>query len=270
LPYFQYDQTENYARLCGGCEEAPMSQLAQHYTDPRLVALYDIENPRGADTDFYLALAVELDVHTVLDLGCGTGLLTIELAHNDRRVIGVDPSPMMLAVARQKPGAERVHWIQGDSTALGTTEADLVIMTGNVAQVFLDDAVWEVTLRDTHAALRPGGYLAFESRNPDDRGWERWNRDDTYTEFDTPNGPMICWLELVSVGKGHIHYVGHNVFKSTGEVVVASDELRFRTRSELEDSLRKAGFTVEHLFGDWHGGSLTSNSRIMVFVARRS
>lgn len=34
--------------------------LAGHYVDPRLVALYDLENQRGADTDFYLGLAREL------------------------------------------------------------------------------------------------------------------------------------------------------------------------------------------------------------------
>jgi hypothetical protein len=42
-----------------------------------------------------------------------------------------------------------------------------------VAQVFLDDAEWATTLRAIHTALRPGGHLAFESRNPDDRAWER-------------------------------------------------------------------------------------------------
>ena len=47
-------------------------KLDQHYVDPRLVALYDRDNPRGADTDFYLALATELDARTILDLGSFT------------------------------------------------------------------------------------------------------------------------------------------------------------------------------------------------------
>ena len=47
--------------------------------NPRLVELYDIENPRGADTDFYLSLAAELDAHRILNLGCGTGLLPREV-----------------------------------------------------------------------------------------------------------------------------------------------------------------------------------------------
>src|SRR5690242_1485933 len=145
-----------------------MVKLDRHYTDPRLVELYDGDNPRGADTDFYVRLAEELGARRILDLGCGTGILTRELAVDGREVIGVDPAPAMLAYARRQPGAERVRWIEGDSSALGTPEADLVIMTGNVAQIFLDDAEWAATLRDIAAALRPGGHLAFESRNPDD------------------------------------------------------------------------------------------------------
>src|SRR4051794_9200939 len=110
-------------------------KLDLHYVDPRLVELYDSANPRGADTDFYIQLAADLNARTILDLGCGTGLLTRELAVGDRHVIGVAPAPAMLAVARRHPGAERVRWIEGDSGAMGRPDADLVIMTGNVAQV---------------------------------------------------------------------------------------------------------------------------------------
>jgi SAM-dependent methyltransferase len=247
-----------------------MPKLDLHYVDPRLVELYDLENTRGADTDFYVSLAAELEARRILDLGCGTGLLTRELAIEGRQVTGVDPAPAMLAFARRQPGAKRVQWVEGDSSALGTPEANLVIMTGNVAQVFLDDAEWEATLRNIYAALRPGGYLAFESRNPADRAWERWNRSATYTRFDSPNGPLESWLELVSVGDGRVCFEGHNVFNATGEVLVVRSELRFRSRAELAASLVSSGFTVAQVYGDWQRGPLADTSRIMVFVARRN
>ncbi len=246
-----------------------MIRIDEHYVDPRLAELYHIENSRGADTDFYLGLAAELGAHRILDLGCGTGLLTRELADPGRQVVGVDPAPAMLAVARRQPGAERVRWIEGDAQALGTPEADLVVMTGNVAQIFLDDADWLATLAAIHAALRPGGYLAFESRNPDDRAWERWNRAATYQQFDSPNGPMESWLELVRVGDGRVSFEGHNIFLSTGEVVVARSELRFRSLEEITDTLTNTGFTIEHVYGDWQKGALLSTSRVMIFIARR-
>jgi SAM-dependent methyltransferase len=247
-----------------------MVHLDQHYLDPRLVALYDRENTRGAETDFYVRLAADLHARTILDLGCGTGLLTRELATDGRHVTGVDPAPAMLAYARRQPGADRVQWVEGDASAVGTPEADLVLMTGNVAQVFLDDSAWAATLRGIHAALRRGGYLAFESRNPDDRAWERWTRAATYERIASPTGPMETWLDVVSVNNGRVCFEGHNVFTATGEVVVARSELRFRSQAELTDTLHNAGFTVEQVYGNWQRGPLAHTSRIMVFVARRT
>ena len=244
-------------------------KLDLHYVDTRLVELYDLDNPCGIDTDFYLALAKETNAHRIIDFGCGTGLLTCELAIEGRQVIGVDPSTAMLAVARRKPNAERVQWIEGDSSALGKREADLAIMTGNVAQVFLDGMEWEETLHALYAALRPGGYLAFESRNPLARAWEKWDHEDTFEQIDTPFGFMECWLELIKVENDSVQFLGHNVFKSTGEDVVASSELRFRHKAELASSLMNAGFTIEHVYGNWHREPFTETSRLMIFVAQR-
>jgi SAM-dependent methyltransferase len=245
-------------------------KLEEQYIDPRLVELYDLENQGRDDIDFYVRLAADLGARHILDLGCGTGVLTRELASVEGRdVTGVDPAAAMLAVARRRPGAERVRWVEGDASALGMPEADLVVMTGNVAQIFLEEADWNAALRAIHAALSPGGHLAFESRNPNDRAWERWNRATTYGQMDTPNGPVESWLELVSAGDGRVRVDGHNVFAATGEYVVARSELRFRSRAELTASLAGAGFTIEHVYGDWARGPLTGASRVMVFVATR-
>ncbi len=246
-----------------------MRKLEEQYADPRLVDLYDIENPRGADTDFYLRLAAELGARRIIDLGCGTGLLTRELATAGRQVVGVDPAPAMLSCARRQPGAERVHWVEGDASDLGVPEADLLLMTGNVSQVFLEDADWRAALAAVRAVLRPGGHLAFESRNPEDRAWDRWNRESSYAKYDSPHGPIESWVELLSVDGGRVRFEGHTIFLSTGEVKVVESELLFRSQEELVSSMIDAGFTVERVYGDWHAGPLLHTSRVMIFVARR-
>ena len=120
-----------------------------------------------------------------------------------------------------------------------------------------------------NATLRSGGYLAFESRNPEVRAWEKWIRDETFEQIDTLFGLMECWMELVSVKNGRVHFVAHNLFKSTGEDVVAGSELRFRNKAELTNSLIKAGFIIEQVYGNWNRELFTEISRFMVFVARR-
>ena len=77
-----------------------------HYEDPRLVALYDLDNPWSADTDFYLGLSGACDgsgqrpAKRILDLGCGTGLLTCAFAAQGHDALGVDPASTMLSAAR--------------------------------------------------------------------------------------------------------------------------------------------------------------------------
>jgi SAM-dependent methyltransferase len=51
---------------------------------------------------------------SVLDLGCGTGQLTVPLADRYDRVIGADPSPDMLALARSRSGGAPVAWLLAD------------------------------------------------------------------------------------------------------------------------------------------------------------
>src|SRR5207249_1009866 len=75
------------------------------YTDPELVAFYDLENAWGADSDTCRVLAKE--ARSVLDLGCGTGIAAAALVEG-RSVTGVDPAAAMLAVARDRPGGDRV------------------------------------------------------------------------------------------------------------------------------------------------------------------
>ncbi len=243
--------------------------LDLHYTDERLVALYDPANTDRSDVAYYCAIADEIAAHTIIDLGCGTGSLTCALADGTRQITGIDPSGAMLAVARQRPGAGAVRWVTGTSANIGQPDADLVIMTGNVAQVFLDDDAWQTTLRHIFAAVRPGGWLAFESRNPEAREWEIWNRDQTFTRTATPMGVVQEWVTVTDVAGGCVHMQGYNVFENTGETVVATSILRFRTLNELQSSLNAAGFAIEQVCGNWQREPIHSTSPCIIVLARR-
>ena len=246
-------------------------KLDLHYVEPRLVQLYDTDNPLGIDSDFYMQLATELDAKVICDLGCGTGLLTRKLAIDDRQVFGIDPAYEMLAFAKQQPNADRVTWINGDASKLALHNVDLTIMTGNVAQVFLDDGAWQFTLSQISKATKPGGTLAFESRNPAAKGWERWNKAETHEVQQTPFGPLECWLDVVEVGENSrtVKFEATNIFQDTGETLIIDSTLRFRTAAETTLSLQQAGFSVERIYGDWHKKPFAPADPIMVFVAKK-
>jgi SAM-dependent methyltransferase len=124
------------------------------FAHSRLAPVYDsFDGPRD-DLAAYVGIAGELGADRVLDVGCGTGSLAILLAGTGRTVVGVDPAGASLEVARSKDGSAAVTWIQGDAAAIPAIGADLALMTGNVAQVFLTDEDWAQVLRAIGAALR--------------------------------------------------------------------------------------------------------------------
>jgi ubiquinone/menaquinone biosynthesis C-methylase UbiE len=93
---------------------------------------------------------------TVVDLGCGTGILTRALAERGLRVVGVDPNEDMLAQARDAGGVG-IDYRRGDAEDTGLPDQSGALVT--VAQAFhwldLDSALEEI-----HRILRPHGHAA--------------------------------------------------------------------------------------------------------------
>jgi len=246
----------------------------EEFHDPRLVALYDVWGVGREDTAFYLALAEEIGAASVLDVGCGTGQITCALAERGYAVTGVDPAGPMLDVARARPGGDLVRWIEGDASAYEGAPVDLAIMTAHVAQVIHHDPTWHATLDGIARAIRPGGHLAFESRNPEVEGWRAWSSEAPHRHFESAFGPAEVWFESLEVERDaeagdlarcEIHYR----FEAMGEHLVSRNALRFRPRAVLERDLRAAGFEVERVYGDWDRSALDASSPEMIFVARR-
>lgn len=214
------------------------------FDEPRLAEIYDVAEGDRDDLDAYEAIVAELGAASVIDIGCGTGTLACRLADRGIDVIGIDPAAAMLEIARSKPGAERVVWHHGAAGDLAVTGLDLATMTGNVAQVFLTDDDWAVTLRATAQALRRGGHLVFETRDPTRRAWERWTPELTRTQLDTPGGAVVTWCDVTAVDDPYVSFRWTHVFEADGEEITADSTLRFRTRSEIDRSLDAAGFDV--------------------------
>lgn len=118
---------------------------------------------------------------------------------------------------------------------------DLVVMTGNVAQVFVSDDDWARTLDAVHECLRPGGWLAFETRRPEARDWERW--DIAPTTISLPDGRSAVVTRTVTESAPPL-VTFETSLTVDGEVIPSSSTLRFRERHEVEVDLAEHGFEV--------------------------
>lgn len=213
------------------------------FADPRLAVLYDLFEDDRSDLEVYAAIIDQLGARRVVDVGCGTGCLAVLLAGRGLDVAGVDPAVASLDVARSKPYAERVTWLEGDATALigRVHDADVAVMTGNVAQVFVDDADWLQTLDAVHGALCDGGWFVFETRRPDARAWEQW----TISEADVvlPNGCRGTTSRTVTeVALPLVTF--ESVLLLPDQTLRSASTLRFREYDEIVTDLRQSGFEV--------------------------
>lgn len=102
-----------------------------------------------------------IDPQVVLDVGCGTGTLTIAAANELReaRVVGLDGDRKVLDLARRKEGSERVEWMEGlaDELPFGDGEVDALVTT--LVFHHLPMGIKRAALAEARRVLRSGGRL---------------------------------------------------------------------------------------------------------------
>lgn len=238
------------------------------YASARLAAVYDPLNPPGEDLDFYEALAGDGPLE-ILDVGSGTGRFACRLAARGHSVTGVEPAAGMMEIARNRD-CEGVTWIAAGAADFAVdTRFDLIVMTGHVFQVFLEDEAVRAVLAHLGRHLAAGGRLAFETRNPLLRDWETWTPEETAEDVEVPGiGPVGVHYDIASVEGERVTFETH--FRFPGEdPIVALHTLRFMGRERLADVLAEAGFADVDWYGDWDRSPWRPESPEIIAVARR-
>ena len=230
--------------------------------------VYDQVNGKGIDEEFFLALMKKINVKKIADLGCGTGRLTTQFSKAGYTITAIDPNKEAIEYAKSKDYSEEVTWIIGESTHLQTNAYEAVVMTANVAQVFLTDESWQNVISDAYRAIIPGGHFIFDTRNPLAKVWEQWEHDDTPDlATDSLNGdPLEIWTEYEGfVEDVYTFYEKVKNARTNEEIVRLKMQLKFRTEQAIRDSLQQAGFTKIQAYGDWKFQKATADTKSFIF-----
>ena len=236
------------------------------YSDDDAAALYDALNGWAPSDDFYLSHVMTADA--VLDVGCGTGMMLHRARQEGHtgRLCGVDPDVAALRRARARADVE---WIEGRADGMSFDgEFDLAFMASNAFQVFVTDAAYRDSLTAIRAALREGGGFVFGTRNPSDRGWERWRPENAAEVIDHHGRELRVEHRVKEVAGGHVTFTETTATRDGRALRVDRSTLRFLDVAEIDALLAATGFTVVERYGDWARGPLTDTSHDVVIVAR--
>jgi SAM-dependent methyltransferase len=242
------------------------------FTEPDLAALYDLFCAWDLrdDLDFYLPMVMAAD--SVLDVGCGTGMLLRRARQEGHRgrLCGLDPAPAMLDVARD--ARQDIKWIQGEASSAGfEREFDLIVMTGHAFQVLTGDQQLRTELAAIKAALKRNGAFAFETRNPLARGWERWIPANA-VEAPGPAGQLWRQSHQVDmpVAGDLVSFTVTYTSPGWNRPQVSRSTLRFLSADSLAEFLAVAGLAVAEQYGDWDRQPVTSASPEIITIAQAS
>ncbi|MCE2851662.1 MAG: class I SAM-dependent methyltransferase [Roseiflexaceae bacterium] len=226
------------------------------------------------DVDFYRSLALHSN-GPILECMCGTGRILAPLARAGYTVTGIDSSAEMIAVAHRTLADTPATLIQADiRTWQSDTRYGLAIVALNSFMHMTTTSDQLEALATIHDALLPGGRLVIDVFNPDVRSIPAYRGDVVLDrQFTLADGRhvqkfVVQWADIVAQ---QIHVVFMYDINEQHHVkrVSASFTMRWLWRFEAEHLLARAGFVLEHVYGDYELGPLSNESEQMILVARK-
>jgi ubiquinone/menaquinone biosynthesis C-methylase UbiE len=244
---------------------------------------YDLLNPGLAgDVEFYCSLAKEA-TPPVLELGCGTGRVTIPIAQSAVPVVGLDCSAAMLKVARRKAErVEGVRWELGDMREIPLSERfGLIVIPYRAFLHLLTTDDQQRALASILEHLLPGGRLALNIFNPSIATMAAWMSELAgaqrhlldYREPLTNRAHTLWQSVRYRQSEQRLDELRIDEERDRANRVLSKTyrelKLRYIYRFEMEHLLRLAGFEIEALYGWFDRRPFDERSTEMVWIARR-
>jgi SAM-dependent methyltransferase len=241
---------------------------------------YDWENAQTMarrDVPFWRRLARASD-GPVLELGCGTGRITVPMVRAGATVIGIDLSEPMLKRARDRVRrtrlGRRARLVRGDIRALPfpASQFALVAAPYGVLQSLLREADLRDTLRSVHDVLTPGGRLVIELV-ADLASWQEYRGATRLRGWRPGRKSHLTLVESVRQDRRKRLTLFEQEFveRRGGATVRKRFSLAFRTLSvpQMTRRLETAGLRVTSRLGSYDGAPWTRKAETWILVAER-
>jgi len=241
----------------------------ENYLDPRL---YDLESgPFKLDGTILFELARRAG-GPLLEVGCGTGRVTIPLAQRGFEMTGLDAAPEMLHRARQKADGLPVHWICADVRRFRIQSRYRFIFTvGAPFQHLLSRPDQEAMLARVREHLTPDGKLLIDASLPRPARMVDALEEEEWFSYVDDNGRDITVSGTDQYD--HIRGIWHQTYfrrwlADSGQPVTRRVRLalRYFMPQEMEALLHYNGFKILDRFGDWVGAPLSESSGHQIYL----
>lgn len=241
---------------------------------------YDWENAQTVgrrDVPFWRRLAAAQDGR-VLELGCGTGRITLPVARDGTEIVGVDRSAEMLARGRQRLTRARLtrvaSMVRGDIRALpfrARPGFSLVMAPYGILQSLTREADLRASLESVHRVLKKGGTFGIDLV-PDLPQWSEYDRR-VSLRGTRGRSTQVTLIETVRQDtRRRLTIFDHEYVERQGRRKrVHRFSLTFRTLSvpQMRRRLETAGFEIAAVLGDYHGGPWDTRSDVWMILARK-
>lgn len=205
----------------------------------------------------------------VLDLGCGSGRRTLELARRGHRVLGVDGDERALALARASAKGERlnVHFLKAEASAIGYRgELDAVVSLDGAFGQSSGDREDLRCLEAVRRALKPGGKFLADAIN---REWLLRHFEPNFWERAEEGGAAVA-LDRISFDfeKGRLDN-HRTIVHADGKRTPAFLSVRLYALTEMKAQLSRAGLIYRQCWGGFDGSAYGMDSPRLVVLAER-
>lgn len=205
----------------------------------------------------------------VLDLGCGSGRRTMELARRGHRVLGADPDERALAVARSAVKGEKLHlhFVKMDARAVPyRAEIDAVVSLDSAFGQLPTDRDDLRCLESVRKALKPGGLLLIDAINKE---WLMRHFEPNYWE-QGEEGESSVVLDRISFDfeRGRIDN-RRMIVDGDGKRTPSFVSLRVYALTELKAQLERAGLAYRQSWGGFDASAYGMDSARMIVLAQR-